>query len=115
MISTAGGWAGISSKSANSYTIAGHALDATKPNRDAVAQFVELARLGTQHPTKMMRRLAFDDGGTTDELFDEEASAHGRFYRTTLKRNVSNPVAAVSETAGFRSHHSATTKRRLRR
>ena len=60
------------------YAIAGHALDATKPNSNAVAQFVELTHLGTEHATQMVGRVTVDDRGAVDELSDEEASAHGK-------------------------------------
>ena len=78
VISTAGACAGISSKQREFNAIARDVFDATKPNRNAVAQFVELTRLGTQHATEMMGRVAVDDGGTADELFNEEASPHGK-------------------------------------
>jgi hypothetical protein len=58
------------------YAIAGDALDTAKPNRNAVAQFVELTHLGTEHATQMVCRVTIDHGGTADELFDKETSAH---------------------------------------
>ncbi len=58
------------------HVIAAHTFDPTEPYSFAVAQLIELAGLGAQHASEVMRRFAFHDGGLTGELFNKKSSSH---------------------------------------
>ena len=58
--------------------IAADGFDAAEPDALAVAQFVELTRLGAEHAAEVMRRVAFHDGTVPFKLFDKKSPAHAR-------------------------------------
>ncbi len=60
------------------HAIARHTLDPTEPHAFAVAQLIELAGLGAQHASKVIRRVAFHDGALPRKSFNEESSTHAR-------------------------------------
>jgi hypothetical protein len=56
--------------------IAADTFNAAQPDSLAVAQFIELAGLGAQHASQVMRRFAFHDGSRTRKLIHEKSSSH---------------------------------------
>ncbi len=56
--------------------VASDSVDAAEPERSAVREFVELARLRAEHAAEMVRGFALHGGALVLEVVDEEAAAH---------------------------------------
>src|SRR5712691_11899464 len=56
--------------------IAADTFDPAEPHSFAVTQLIELARLGAQHTSQVMRRVTFHDGSLACKMFNEESSSH---------------------------------------